>query len=66
MSNINIIKDNNMRILAKWNIIRLEGWGELEDDTNHGEGLTDCLGEPERVENVTESRLDKPVVVDII
>ena len=45
---------------------RLEGWGEVEDDTNHGESLADWLEEPERVERVAESRLDKPVTMDRI
>ena len=38
--------ETNGRKAKKTKFPRLEGWGELEDDTNPGESLTDWLGEP--------------------
>ena len=44
----------------------MEGWGDLEDDTNYGESLADWLEEPEVVRSVVEVRVKEPTAVDMI
>ena len=45
---------------------RLEGWGDLEDDTNYGESLADWLEEPDVVKKVVDNRVKEPVAMPIV
>jgi hypothetical protein len=59
-------EENKSRRAKKRKFPRLEGWGDLEDDTNYGESLADWLEEPEVVRSVVEVRVKEPTAVDMI